>query len=259
MAQRIPYVVEEVLHVPEPSGGPEIAIGSSSWVVWLRDPTTSSFSFRGPSGAFTARKEHRVHGGAYWTAYRRRDGRLRKKYLGKAEKLTLERLNDVVEALAGSDDEAVASPVPDESAVDDAGRGRSDAVAMPGPTAAANVQARENPQRGAHGYPLLLPKLSLPSVRASSVRRPRLSGRVEEGTICKLTLVSAPAGFGKTTLLSVWASDLSSSGSVAWLSLDAADNDPARFWRYFVTAVDGLRPGSGETALALMAPRRRRP
>ena len=50
----------------------------------------------------------------------------------------------------------------------------------------------------------------------------------------------------------MWASDLPSSRSVAWLSLDAADNDPARFWRYFVTTVDRLQPGSGETALALL-------
>jgi LuxR family maltose regulon positive regulatory protein len=238
VAQRIPYVVDGVLHVPEPSGGPEIAIGSPSWAAWLRDPATRSFSFRGPSGAFTARKEYRVHGDAYWTAYRRRGGRLRKRYLGKAEKLTLERLNDAAEALARSDDGAVASSVPDASAGGDAGR--TDAAAMSGP------------QRGARGYPLLLTKLTVPSVRASLVRRPRLSERIEEGTERKLTLVSAPAGFGKTTLLSVWASERSNVRSVAWLSLDAADNDPARFWRYFVAAVDRLQPGSGETALALL-------
>src|SRR5918992_93180 len=94
MAQRIPYVVDGVLHGPEPSGGPEIAVGSPSWVAWLRDPATRSFSFRSLSGTFTARKEHRVHGDEYWSAYRKRGGRLRKAYLGKAEKLTLERLND---------------------------------------------------------------------------------------------------------------------------------------------------------------------
>jgi ATP/maltotriose-dependent transcriptional regulator MalT/DNA-binding XRE family transcriptional regulator len=131
---------------------------------------------------------------------------------------------------------------------------RRDAAApatIPDPTAAED-QVRGSPQRGSRGYPLLLTKLSVPSVRASLVPRPRLSERIEEGTERKLTLVSAPAGFGKTTLLSVWTSELSSGRSVAWLSLDAADNDPARFWRYFVTAVDQLQPGSGETALALL-------
>jgi LuxR family transcriptional regulator, maltose regulon positive regulatory protein len=251
VARRIPYVVDGVLHLPESSGGPEIAIGSPSWDAWLGDPLTRSFSFRGPSGAFTARKEYRAHGDAYWTAYRRRGGRLRKVYLGKAEKLTLERLNDAAEALARSDDGAVASPVPDASAVGDAGRVRSYATARSDPTA-ADDWARVSPRQGARGHPVLLTKLSVPSVRASLVPRPRLGGRIEEGTVRKLTLVSAPAGFGKTTLLSVWASELSSGRSVAWLSLDAADNDPARFWRYFVTAVDQLQPGSGETALALL-------
>ena len=235
MAQLIPYVVDGVLHVPEASGEPEIAIGSPSWAAWLRDPVTLSFSFRGPSGAFTARKEYRVHGGAYWTAYRRRGGRLRKKYLGKAEKLTLERLNGAAEALARSDDGALASSVPDASAAGDAGRVRTDAAAKSGPKT-ADDQGRGSPQRGARGYPLLLTKLSVPSVRASLVPRPRLGERIEEGTERKLTLVSAPAGFGKTTLLSVWTSELSSGRSVAWLSLDAVDNDPARFWRPCATA-----------------------
>jgi LuxR family transcriptional regulator, maltose regulon positive regulatory protein len=252
MARRIPYVADGVLHAQESPGTPEITVNSAAWAAWLEDQATHSFSFQSPAGTFTARKERRSGGDEeYWTAYRRRGGRLRKKYLGKAEKLTLERLNDAAEALAGSDDGAVASSVPGASAVGDAGRVRTDAAAMSGPTA-ADDQARGNLQRGARGYPLLLTKLTVPSVRASLVPRPRLSERIEEGTERKLTLVSAPAGFGKTTLLSVWTSEMSSDRSVAWLSLDAADNDPARFWRYFVTAVDQLQPGSGETALALL-------
>src|SRR5215210_4727387 len=252
MARRIPHVADGVLHAQEPPGTPEITVNSAAWAAWREDQATHSFSFQGPAGTFTARKERRSGGDeAYWTAYRKRGGRLRKKYLGKAEKLTLERLNDAAEALAGSDDGVVASSVPDASAVGDAARVRTDATAKSGPTA-ADDQVRGSPQRGTRGYPLLLTKLSVPSVRASLVPRLRLSERIEEGTERKLTLVSAPAGFGKTTLLSAWTSQMSSGRSVAWLSLDAADNDPARFWRYFVTAVDQLQPGSGETALALL-------
>src|SRR5215210_1259539 len=252
MARRIPHVADGVLHAQEPPGTPEITVNSAAWAAWREDQATHSFSFQGPAGTFTARKERRSGGDeAYWTAYRKRGGRLRKKYLGKAEKLTLERLNDAAEALAGSDDGVVASSVPDASAVGDAARVRTDATAKSGPTA-ADDQVRGSPQRGTRGYPLLLTKLSVPSVRASLVPRPRLGERTEEGTDRKLTLVSAPAGFGKTTLLSAWTSDISSGRFVAWLSLDAADNDPARFWRYFVTAVDRLQPGSGETALALL-------
>jgi len=81
----------------------------------------------------------------------------------------------------------------------------------------------------------------------------RLSERLDEGLERKLTLLSAPAGFGKTTLLSSWIRELSGDARpVSWLSVDSGDNDPARFWRYFVTATDQLQPGSGTTALTLL-------
>jgi LuxR family maltose regulon positive regulatory protein len=95
--------------------------------------------------------------------------------------------------------------------------------------------------------------LSVPSARPSLVTRLRLSERLEEGSGCKLTLISAPAGFGKTTLLSMWLSVSSRSGRPAvWLSLDPGDNDPARFWRYFIAAAARLCPGAGDTALVLL-------
>ena len=65
MTRRIPQVADGVLHVLEPSGGPEIAVDSPSWVAWLTDPATRSFSFRSPRGGFTARKELRARGGEY--------------------------------------------------------------------------------------------------------------------------------------------------------------------------------------------------
>jgi LuxR family maltose regulon positive regulatory protein len=96
-------------------------------------------------------------------------------------------------------------------------------------------------------------KLTVPSTRVSLVPRPRLSERLEEGLGRKLILISAPAGFGKSTLLSAWASELIGRPLPdAWFSLDSGDNDPARFWRYFLTAVEQIQPGSGETALALL-------
>jgi len=61
MARRIPQVADGTLHIIGAPGGPEIAVGSSAWVAWLKDPSTRSFSFRGPAGTFTARKERRVH------------------------------------------------------------------------------------------------------------------------------------------------------------------------------------------------------
>jgi ATP/maltotriose-dependent transcriptional regulator MalT len=67
---------------------------------------------------------------------------------------------------------------------------------------------------------------------------------------CKLTLISAPVGYGKTTLVSDWLSKLNI--SVAWLSLDPEDNDPLRFWMYVIAAVQTVQPGIGNTAFNLL-------
>jgi LuxR family maltose regulon positive regulatory protein len=83
--------------------------------------------------------------------------------------------------------------------------------------------------------------------------RPRLGARLDEGSKGKLTLVSAPAGCGKTTALSAWlAASSDHDRSSAWLSLDPTDNDPARFWRYVIAAVERLHPDAGGTAVALL-------
>ena len=100
MARRIPLVTAEGLRVLEPPGEPTITVDSPGWAAWLRDPVTRSFSFRGSSGIFTARKERRSGGAEYWSAYRKRGGKLRKVYLGKAEKVTLARLEDAARVLA---------------------------------------------------------------------------------------------------------------------------------------------------------------
>jgi LuxR family maltose regulon positive regulatory protein len=100
---------------------------------------------------------------------------------------------------------------------------------------------------------LLETKLYVPKLRRAPVPRGRLSDRLREGTRGKLTLISAPAGFGKTTLLAEWVglSPVTAS-STAWLSLDAADDQPASFWAYLITALQGVVPGVGATALALL-------
>src|SRR3954453_3610036 len=78
--------------------------------------------------------------------------------------------------------------------------------------------------------PLLTTKLQVPRRRRDVVARSRLSTRLSRGDEAALTLVSAPAGFGKTTVLTEWLATPGESRSVAWLSLDARDNDPALFW-----------------------------
>jgi len=89
-------------------------------------------------------------------------------------------------------------------------------------------------------------------VRPNLVARPRLRDVLAAGEGSALTLVSAPAGFGKTTLLGEWFSDHSEGGerSVAWLSLDETDNDPVRFLTYLVSALRTVEEGIGEGVLA---------
>ena len=253
MARRIPRVADGVLYDQEPPGAPEIAVDSPVWTAWLEDRATHSFSFEGPSGTFTARKEHRSGSNEeYWSAYRKRGGKLQKVYLGKAEKLTLTRLDEAATQLSGYGEKVTASLPADATAGDGQSSKHADAAATEGSTT-ADDRGRPHPRQRTSSDPLLLTKLSVPSTRASLVvPRLRLSERLEEGLERKLTLLSAPAGCGKSTLLGAWVSEFSGSRPVAWLSLDSADNDPVRFWRYLVTAIDRLYPGAGDAALALL-------
>ena len=95
--------------------------------------------------------------------------------------------------------------------------------------------------------PLLSTKFAIPWIDAGFVHRPRLVERLNDGARGPLTLLAAPAGFGKTSLLAEWARQ--SPLAIAWLTLDADDNDRSRFARYFVRALQMASPGLGEEAL----------
>jgi LuxR family maltose regulon positive regulatory protein len=99
-------------------------------------------------------------------------------------------------------------------------------------------------------YELLATKVNTPRTRPDRLARSQLLARLDEGMARELVLVCTPAGFGKTTLLADWATGVGS--PVAWLSLDEGDNDPARFWRYVVAALDRACEGLGEQLLPLL-------
>src|SRR5687767_7904695 len=107
-----------------------------------------------------------------------------------------------------------------------------------------------------NGYmptPLLATKLYIPPPRPKAVLRPRLIERLNEGLRGKLTLISAPAGFGKTTLVSEWVTG--NKRAVTWLSLDDGDNDLKRFLVYLVAALQTLADEIGAGVLgALQSP-----
>lgn len=98
--------------------------------------------------------------------------------------------------------------------------------------------------------PILATKLYIPSPRAKSVLRSRLIDRLNNGLQRKLTLISAPAGFGKTTLVSTWIADCEK--PIAWLSLDEGDNDLTRFLTYFIAALQTIIPKIGAGALRML-------
>jgi LuxR family transcriptional regulator, maltose regulon positive regulatory protein len=95
--------------------------------------------------------------------------------------------------------------------------------------------------------PLAEAKLEAPRQRAGMVERVRIGQALEAGGDAALTLVAAPAGYGKTTAVRAWCA--SSETALAWVTLDSGDNDPVRFWTYVATAVDRIREGLGRRAL----------
>jgi LuxR family maltose regulon positive regulatory protein len=98
---------------------------------------------------------------------------------------------------------------------------------------------------------LIATKLQIPRVRAERVIRPRLLDRLNSGLGCPLTLVSAPAGFGKTTLLAEWVAKIDRPS--AWLSLDEHDSDPVRFMIYFIRALQQIEDEAGASTLAFIS------
>jgi LuxR family maltose regulon positive regulatory protein len=99
---------------------------------------------------------------------------------------------------------------------------------------------------------LLATKLHVPRTPLGFVSRPGLVARLDAGAAGGVVLASAPAGFGKTALVADWAR--SGNHPVAWLSLDAGDNDPARFWRHAIGALDRVRPGISGRVGAWLGP-----
>lgn len=101
--------------------------------------------------------------------------------------------------------------------------------------------------------PVLETKLYVPRLRRGTVVRPRLLERLSRGAESKLTLVSAPAGFGKSTLVAEWLRSAAADGPpAAWLSLDPAESQPEPFWTYLIAALQTVAPRVGSSALALL-------
>lgn len=108
------------------------------------------------------------------------------------------------------------------------------------------------PYNNPMSMPVLATKLNIPVPRSKIVPRPRLIDQLNNGLHRKMTLISAPAGSGKTTLVGAWIANCGR--PAAWLSLDEADNDPTRFLTYLITALQMLFPNFGTETLRLLQP-----
>jgi LuxR family maltose regulon positive regulatory protein len=98
---------------------------------------------------------------------------------------------------------------------------------------------------GSSGPVVVNTKPRVPALRSEQLLRPGLLELLETGVDRKITLVSAPAGYGKTTLLPQWLHSEEANGSFAWVTLDGQDNDPVRMWRHIVEALGQVAPGEG--------------
>jgi ATP/maltotriose-dependent transcriptional regulator MalT len=173
-----------------------------------------------------------------------------KKYLGRTTDLTLVRLEEIAAFLMAAESfplrEASAHISSDERVPDRLHLWAT----VEAPAVGADVTTVLPARASVHRDPLLSTKLHVPRPRAQLVQRSSLVQRLQQGTAGVLTLVSAPAGFGKTTLLTQW--QASTRRPVAWLSLEAEDNDPTRFLSYLIAALQTLDAQIATTALAML-------
>ncbi len=184
----------------------------AAWQSWLG--TATSFAFHSEAGSLNVYQERRPRGGAYWYAYHTKEGRTRKRYLGRTQTLSLARLEETVRALLHQSGAA---------------------------------------QTLDQGIRVLSSKLAPPRLPNALVERERLLSALDGALSTPLTLVSAPAGFGKTTLLAAWGRRQKT--QIAWLSLDELDNSPSRFWVSLIAALrrcGGYAPDVGGSAVALL-------
>jgi len=228
MAQK-PTVVNDWLYPGETdSASPtNIPVGSSPWFAWLSEH--NAFKYESEVGHFTAKCEMRT-GGAYWYAYRRRNGKLTKAYLGKPEELTPERLQQVNARLAGS--KMPSEPTDTFEAVD--------------LITALNHLSNNTPHidEWQHQPFLSLTKIKPPALPQNLVARPRLTNRIKTA----VTLITAPSGSGKSTLLCEWRQGCGF--PVAWVALGNDDDTPLRFWSTVLLALQTIQPSFDHGLLA---------
>ncbi len=196
------------------------------WQQWLA--AHRSFAFHGRNGQINLLKEKRSRGeDDYWYAYQRHGKQMVKRYAGRSVQLNAERLEEISTLLAQWDEVKTGQPSENAS------------------PAFSPVQFE----------PLLMPKLQPPRSQKSLLKREHLLELLDKGLEHKLTIISSPAGYGKTTAVAQWIAERGTDQDVAriaYVALDEGDNDPIRFWRYIIAACQKFQADFGKEALELL-------
>ncbi len=225
----------------------DIAVGAQAWFDWLDQH--DHFVFQGDDDRFTARQET-IRGGSYWYGYRRRKGRLYKVYLGRAADLTLDKLHAAEGKFTQREQPAAESALAPLSALDLATSLRT-----------VVVSARQRENAAVTNLPFtLLTRLIPPALPTSLIARPRLLQQIST----PITLVTAPSGFGKTTLVNQWRtarltnppttppSTAPQSPKIVWISLETDERNPHSFWATMMAALEQSEIDTGKSASALL-------
>jgi LuxR family maltose regulon positive regulatory protein len=207
-----------------------IVVGTSAWYDWLEHNTV--FFFVDHVSAFTARKGGTDLANSDWQAYRTHQRKIYRVRLGYSDMLTLDRLQAAARILA--DEHAQAVQI-DTSPVE--------------PRASQRQQSQSRGNNGL-GRALIQTQLHRPRNSSDVIQRARLIERLNAGLSCTATLLSASAGFGKTTLLAQWLE--STDRFTAWLSLDEHDNEPPNFVYSLAAALQTVFPDAFQATASLL-------
>ncbi len=203
-----------------------LLLEGEDWQQWLQ--THRSFAFHGRNGRINVLKEKRSRGdNDYWYAYQRHGEQMVKHYAGRSAQLDMEHLEEIALLLTKMDE--VTTNISPET-----------------PPSTVNPVQFE---------PLLMPKLQLPRLQKSLLRREHLLSMLDKSLERTFTLIAGPAGYGKTTTVVQWINEgvtRPDAPQIVYLTLDESDNDPIRFWRYIIAACQKFDSGIGKEALDLL-------